>query len=421
LTNSGTSGLTISRITGSGDFGFTSTCPISGSPVAPAGSCVFNITFTPLNAAAISGAITITSNAPGSPHTIPLIGTGTAVAVAAIGVSTDALVFGAQTINITSAAKNIVIANTGFSNLLLSSVVVDAPFSRIAVSTSTSPADCGGSVAPGSSCQLAIVYTPTIIGAQSGKLTITSNASELPLTISLSGIGTPVPVPVISISDSLAFGDQILSTISTVQNLNIKNTGASTLTITAIKLSGNNADNFAFSGQSACASIAPQGSCTLFVTFTPTTTGAKTAQINFTSNAQNAATVNTTALTGTGILAPRAVANYTTSVIGYGNVILGGATPNQLVTLTNSGGQALSILRVDVTGDFVQTNNCGSSLASLASCTINIAFAPLGPGPLAGEFILTSNSPSSPDRIQLGGTGCRWFNQSKSRLFLTVC
>lgn len=108
-------------------------------------------------------------------------------------------------------------------------------------------------------------------------------------------------------------------------------------------------------------------------------------------------------------------------MIGFGNVIFGGATPSQIVTLTNRGGQAMSISRIDVTGDFVQTNNCGTSLAALASCTINIAFVPLGTGLLSGEFVLTSNAATSPDRIQLGGSGCKWFNQSKSRLFLTVC
>ena len=421
LTNSGTSGLIISRMAGSGDFGFTSTCPVSGSPIAPGGTCQFNTTFTPLSVAVINGAITITSNARGSPHTIALVGTGTAAAVPGLGVSTDALAFGAQTINSTSAAKSLVITNTGFANLVLSNIAVDAPFSRIATSTSASPVDCGGTVAPSSSCQIAIVYTATVIGEQSGKLTISNNASQTPVTIALSGSGTPVPVPVISIGNALVFGDQIVNTISTVQNLTIRNTGAATLLISAVSLAGINANSFAFSGQSACASIAPQGSCTLFVTFTPTTTGAKTAQINFTSNAQNAALVNATTLGGNGVLAPRPIANLVTTAIGFGNVIVGGATPNQVVTLTNTGGQAMSIQRIDVTGDFVQTNNCGNSLAPLASCTINMTYTPLDSGAVFGELLITSNATSSPDRIQLGGTGCRWFSQSKSRLFLTVC
>ncbi len=421
LTNSGTVDLIISSIQGSGDFGFTSTCPISSAAVAPASSCAVNITFTPLTAAGIQGAITITSNAPGSPHRIQLFGTGTATSVATISVNTDALAFGAQIINTTSAAQNVIITNTGFANLLLSNVVIVGPFSRFALSTSASPADCASTVAPQSSCQFAIVFRPTTIGAQSGQITIPNNASDTPLTISLSGNGTPNPVPVIKVSDVLAFGDQVLNSASTVRNLIVSNTGAAPLLISAFRLAGNNPDNFSVTGQSTCASIAPDASCTLAITFTPTTIGAKTAQIIFASNAENATSVNTTALTGNGILAPRPLVTLSTSVIGFGNVIFGGATPNQIVILTNPGGQVMSISRIDVTGDFVQTNNCGTSLAPLASCTINIGFAPLGTGPLSGEFIVISNAATSPDRIQLGGTGCRWFSQSKSRLFLTVC
>ena len=107
--------------------------------------------------------------------------------------------------------------------------------------------------------------------------------------------------------------------------------------------------------------------------------------------------------------------------MGFGDVIFGGATPNQIVTLTNSGGQALSIPSIVVTGDFIQTNNCGTSLASLATCTINILFTPLGQGVRFGEFVLTTSAATSPDRIQLSGTGCRWFSQAQSRFFLTSC
>ena len=367
------------------------------------------------------GSRATSARGPGSPHRIQLIGTGTANSVPAISVSPTALVFSAQIINSTSAAQNVIISNTGFANLLLSNVVIDGPFSRLALAASASPADCASTVAPQSTCQFAIVFRPSTIGAQSGQITIPNNASDTPLTISLSGSGTPIPVPVIKVSDGVAFGDQVVNTGSTARGLVISNTGAAPLVISALRLSGSNADSFTVTGQSACASIAPGASCTLSITFTPTSTGAKAAQIVFTSNADNAAAVNTTTLTGNGILAPRPLVTLSTSVIGFGNVIFGGATPNQIVILTNLGGQAMSISHIDVTGDFVQTNNCGTSLAPLASCTINIGFVPLGTGSLSGEFIVISNAATSPDRIQLGGAGCRWFNQSKSRLFLTVC
>lgn len=419
LTNTGTAGLIIFSVVGSGDFGFTTTCPISTPPLAAGANCAINITFTPLTVAALAGNIAITSNAPGSPHTIALSGTGSAVAVPGISIVPAALAFGPQTVNTISALQSVTVTNTGFANLTLSAITVGAPFARVALGA-VAPPDCGVSVAPGSSCQIGVSFTPNAVTPFTGQISITDNAAGSPHTVALSGTGTPLPVPVIAASATIAFGDQIINTTGTQTSL-ISNTGTAPLNISAITLSGTNAANFTLAGQGACTTIAPSASCTLTVTFTPTTTGAKTAQINITSNAQNAAAVNTQTLSGNGILAPRAVANVTTTAIGFGNVIFGGATPSQTITLTNTGGQTMNIVGIAITGDFLQVNNCGTSLASLASCTINVRFTPLGQGARGGELILTTNATTSPDRIPLSGTGCRWFSQTQSRLFLTAC
>jgi hypothetical protein len=250
---------------------------------------------------------------------------------------------------------------------------------------------------------------------------IADNAAGSPHSVVLTGTGTPVPVAVISTSAAVAFGDQIVNAASSARSVTISNTGTATLNISAITLSGANASNFTLTGQSGCAAVAPGGSCILGLTFTPTTTGAKIAQVNLTSNAQNAAAVNAIGLTGNGILAPRAVVNVSATTVGFGNVIFGGATPNQIVTLTNTGGQALSIGSIIVTGDFVQSNNCGASVPSQGSCTVNIIFTPLGQGARFGDLLLTTNAATSTDRIPLSGTGCRWFSQAQSRFFLTAC
>ncbi len=420
LGNAGTALLTITSITASGDYAFTTSCPLAPSTLAVGIACPINVTFTPLAVGARPGSITIVSNAPGSPHTIGLSGTGSGGAVPNVSLAPAALAFGTQTVNTASALRSVVVSNTGFANLLISSIGISAPFSRVPLGAAIPP-DCGGSVAPGNSCQIGVIFSPASGGPLTGQISIIDNATGSPRTVGLSGTGVAVPVAVISASAVLAFGDQVINSAASVQNLIISNTGTATLNISAITLTGTNAANFTLTGQSGCVSVAPGGNCTLPVTFATTTVGARTAQVNITSNAQNAALVNTVSLTGNGILAPRPVVNVTATAIGYGNVIFGGATPNQIVTLTNSGGQAMNIPSIVVTGDFMQMNNCGTGLASLASCTISIIFAPLGQGVRFGELILTSSATSSPDRIQLSGTGCRWFSQAQSRLFLTSC
>ena len=302
----------------------------------------------------------------------------------------------------------------------MSAITVGAPFNRVPLSAA-SPPDCATSVAPGSSCQISVNFTPTATGPASSQISITDNASGSPHTVALSGTGTPVPVAVIATSGAINFGDQIINSAAATQNLTISNTGTASLSISAITLTGSNATNFTLTGQSGCVNIAAGGSCTLVITFATTTTGIKSAQINLTSNAQNAAVINSVALSGNGILAPRVIVNLSMTAAGYGNVIFGGATPNQIITLTNSGGQAMNIANILVTGDFVQMNNCGTSLASLGSCTISVLFTPLGQGARFGDLFVTTNASTSPDRVQLSGTGCRWFSQSQSRFFLTSC
>jgi hypothetical protein len=78
LTNSGTASLAITQIAASGDFAQTNTC---GASVAAAAHCTISVTFSPTARGTHSGSVTITDNAPGSPHTISLSGTGAAASL----------------------------------------------------------------------------------------------------------------------------------------------------------------------------------------------------------------------------------------------------------------------------------------------------------------------------------------------------
>lgn len=73
LTNSGTSALSISSIVPSAGFGETNNC---GSSVPNGAQCSINVTFSPTTTGPISGSVTITDNAAGSPQAIGLRGTG---------------------------------------------------------------------------------------------------------------------------------------------------------------------------------------------------------------------------------------------------------------------------------------------------------------------------------------------------------
>ena len=76
LSNTGTGALSISAIAISGDFSQTNNC---GNSIAVGGSCTVAVTFRPSAAGTRTGSLTVQDNASGSPQSIPLSGTGTAV------------------------------------------------------------------------------------------------------------------------------------------------------------------------------------------------------------------------------------------------------------------------------------------------------------------------------------------------------
>jgi FG-GAP-like repeat/Abnormal spindle-like microcephaly-assoc'd, ASPM-SPD-2-Hydin len=93
-----------------------------------------------------------------------------------------------------------------------------------------------------------------------------------------------------------------------------------------------------------------------------------------------------------------------TSSLNFGTQLVG-RTSAQAVTLTNTGGAILSITGFATSPYFHQQNNCGSSLAIGASCTINVGFKPLRIGTVAGAITITDNAYSSPQTISVTGIG----------------
>jgi hypothetical protein len=82
---------------------------------------------------------------------------------------------------------------------------------------------------------------------------------------------------------------------------------------------------------------------------------------------------------------------------------------SQVVTLTNTGGAALSISSIAFSGanaaDFTQVNTCGASLAAGGGCTIAILFTPSAIGARGTSLVITDNASSSPQSVSLSGTG----------------
>ena len=136
------------------------------------------------------------------------------------------------------------------------------------------------------------------------------------------------------------------------------------------------------------------------MTFTPKATGSRNAKVSVADNAP--ASPQTVPLTGVGT--PPGVTFSPTSLT-FPNQVVFTSSPAQQVTLTNSGAGVLKISHIGVTSPFQQTNNCPSSIAPGANCTISIKFHPTTKGVFHGTVSVTDNAPGSPQKVPLTGTG----------------
>ena len=94
----------------------------------------------------------------------------------------------------------------------------------------------------------------------------------------------------------------------------------------------------------------------------------------------------------------------TPTSLAFAAQAVGSSSSAQSVTLTNTGNQSLRLAMI-LGPNFTETDNCGTSVAAGANCTINVTFVPTSAGPVAGSLTLFDNASDNPQRVGLSGTG----------------
>jgi len=198
---------------------------------------------------------------------------------------------------------------------------------------------------------------------------------------------------------SLAFGDINVGDSSQPQTATLTNIGASTLDITKVGIDGNDPNDF--TQMNNCPSGLPAGkSCQIQVTFSPTTTGLRSASLYV--NYKGLGSPQTVALSGTGV---DLTVTLTPSKLTYGVQLVNTTSQPQTATLTNTGSEAVSISSISTASPFGQTNNCPSSLNPNSSCQIQVTFTPTSGGPAKGTLYVYDNAQGSPQTVALSGIG----------------
>jgi len=381
IQNTGNISLSITSIafagTNSTDFSETDNC---GTSVGPGGSCTIYVSFTPTGVGGRNASLLISDNAPRSPQSVVLGGTGVqATTNTALISSLNPSAFG-QSVTLTATVST------------QSSVNPTGVVSFLDGTTTIGSANLSSSKTAAVTTSTLSVGSHSITASYSGDLNfIGSTSSVLNQVVQ----GAVVYLSTIKIN----FGNQTVGVSSTSQSVMLTNNGNIALTISSIGIAGMNTADFSQTNNCG-SSVAAGTNCTISVWFTPTATGPRSANVTIRTNAaKGTATIS---LSGTGVqpsilLSPASLI-FPTQVV-FTN------SKSQTVTLTNSGLGILKITKIASNGSFNQTNTCGSSVAAGSSCIFTVTFRPTAIGTLTGSIAITDNALLSPQKITLNGTG----------------
>jgi hypothetical protein len=324
-----------------------------------------------------------------APSTSPLL--YQVVQGAIVSLSPPSLNFGNQTLGISSSPQNVTLQNTGNINLTITSIQITGTNSGDFAQTN----NCPGSVPPNNGCQISVTFTPTATGTRNAAVSITDNAPGSPQSIPLTGVGV---LPAVTFSPTtLTFPTQVVFTTSSAQPVTLTNSGLGTLLISKI------AATSPFEQTDNCpTSIGPGANCTISVKFHPGSKGVFHGAVRVTDNAPGSP--QTVPLTGTGTYV-----QLVPTKLNFGTQPVGTRSLAKKITLTNKGSVTVNISGIAITGtdagDFAETNTCGKSVASGASCFIKVTFKPLVKGKRTAEVSVYDNGGGSPQQANLIGTG----------------
>ncbi len=404
-TNSAAISITSIGFTGAnpGDFQiFSKTCTTT---LAASASCTVNVVFGPTVAGTRSATLNFNDSDTGSPQTVAVSGVGTSSG-GSVTASPSSLSFGTVFVGSSSASQTGTLSNTLSSSITISSVAISGTNAGdFSIATKT----CGASLAAAGSCTASVVFKPTAAGTRSAVLSFTDSATNSPQSIALTGTGSSTTSGSASVSPtSLNWVSVAVGNKGAGKAITLTNSGTSSLSISGLSFTGTNPGDFQISSKTCGTSLAASASCTATIVFAPTSSGARSATLNFSDSATNSP--QTVALTGGGTGGTSGSVSVNPSSLTFGSTSVGSSSAAETVTLSNGTSSAITIGGVSISGtnagDFsIASKTCGTSLGASASCTASIVFKPTASGTRTATLSFTDSATNSPQALALSGTG----------------
>ncbi len=299
VTNNGTAPVTVSTslITNATlGAGFSQDGGCNGSTLQPGNHCTISVGFSPTTGGAKSGTLEIDDSTPNGPETVSLSGTGNAPSV-----SVGSLNFGNVLLGQTK-PLTLTVQNNGTAPLHVASVVLNTGgTTNYTLSANTCT---GATVAVNQSCTVNVAFHPVVSGGHAGDILVTDDAPTSPQNPTLTGIGLSQFVQITPATFN--FPTQTVGKLGATQVFTLKNLDSVNLVISgSVAINPASANPLSFrviSGNCGGRTIAPSGTCTFTVQFTPGAAGALTAQARDTDSAPDSP--HGVQLTGIGVHPP---------------------------------------------------------------------------------------------------------------------
>jgi hypothetical protein len=394
VSNSGRQTISILQVSSSLPPVFLVSGPALPLTLSPHSSVAFQVAFQPAVAGSSNGTIAFTTHARHTNIlTVSVSGTATAATPTQTYLlypSTTNLSFGNNLVG-TSSSGTLSFLNAGTDSVSISQLTYTG--SGFAVSGFHGAL----TLAAGQSLALSVTFAPVVVGNSAGHLSVVSNATNSPVTISLSGKGVQ---PVISVIPSSVSFNNVTVGVTNTQTVTITNPGTANLTVSQASSVG---APFSYSGLTLPLTVLPGGSSFFTVSFTPSAASSSSAGLSLASNAPTSPL--NVSLSGTGT-APNLALSASPISLSFATVNRG-SIATQTATLTNTGNSAVSISQVSVSGGSFSATGIAVplSLATGQSTSLSVVFAPTATGPLSGTVTISSNATNSPATIKVSGSG----------------
>jgi subtilase family serine protease len=288
----------------------------------------------------------------------------TSAGTPSVSVTPSTIAFGNETVG-SKTSSAIILKNTSSVAVAISSIATTGAN----LVSFTQSNNCPSSLSAAASCTVTVTFDPT--GAQSKSAAVTIIDAAGMQSVPLTGTGVSASSIVVS-PTTIAFGNQTVGMKSAAKPITVQNNTTSAVAISSIAMTG--ANTVSFTQTNNCpSSLAVSATCTVQVTFDPTSAVAKSASVTVTFSGGT----QVTTLTGTGV-AP--AISLSPSSLAFGNQTVGVKSGAKAVTVRNNSASGVPISSVVMTGantvSFTETNNCPSSLAASATCTVEVTFDP---------------------------------------------